>query len=80
MIWFRGDGYTLRKPDALTLDGRRCCDLAPHEDALFMVRGRPQLQRRRPDGFDPVRDDPQMDMSCAGEPVDGVHGEGGGSR
>jgi hypothetical protein len=70
-------GYTERSADDVSLDGRCVGEMAAYEDALFMSCSRPTMLRRMPDSLDPVRDDPLMRMACAGEPRDGVHGEGG---
>ena len=67
-------GYTTRRDDCRTTDGRVLRNIAPMVDAMFDVLGRVM-----PVGFDPARDDPRMQMPEPGQPVDGVFGTGGAS-
>lgn len=66
-------GYTQRLDTAVANDGRAIADIPPMVDAWFgKVLGR--VMRA---GFDPVVDDPRMQMPEPGEPIDGLHGDGG---
>lgn len=72
--WLRiAGGYTTRRDNAVTTDGRVLRNIAPMVDATFGTL----RARVMPVDFDPVRDDPRMQMPEPGEPVDGVHGDGG---
>lgn len=73
--WLRiAEGYTQRDDCARTVDGRLLRNIAPMVD-VWLDTLRARVMRA---DFDPVRDDPRMQMPCPDEPIDGVAGWGGG--
>ena len=72
------DGWMDLPDDTATTTGLLLRDCEPGTVHTFL-RSRPIEARVMRDGFNPCRDDPHETTPTPGEPVDGLHGEGGRS-